>query len=99
MLAARPSALAVFVARAEARALLWQAGQIDLHSAVDELQHAAVRDGLVAELGQDAVQALMVEAFAPVRDDLIKFEEIEVDGAEFDRPAGVAASTLHAAEY
>jgi hypothetical protein len=69
-LAPRPSALEVFIARAEARALLWQAGAVDLHGAVDELQAAAVRDGLVAELGQDRVQELMVEAFAPVRDDL-----------------------------
>jgi hypothetical protein len=57
--AARPSTLEVFTARAEARALLWQAGELDLHEAVDELQAAAVRDGLVAEIGQDAVQAIM----------------------------------------
>jgi hypothetical protein len=62
--------LAVFIARCEARALLWQAGELDLHEAVDELQAAAVRDGLVAQLGQDEVQRLMVEAFAPLRDDL-----------------------------
>jgi len=62
-IAARPSPLAVFTARCEARALLWQAGKFDLHEAVDELQAAAVRDGLVAELGQDAVQWLMAEAF------------------------------------
>ncbi len=46
--AARPSPLEVFIARAEARALLWQAGEFDLHEAVDELQAAAERDGLVA---------------------------------------------------
>jgi hypothetical protein len=68
--AARPSPVEVFVARAEARALLWQAGELDLHEAVDELQRAAIRDGLVAELGQNEVQRLMVEAFAPLRDDL-----------------------------
>jgi hypothetical protein len=39
----RPSPLAVFVARAEARALLWEEGELDLHDAVDELQAAAVR--------------------------------------------------------
>ena len=68
-LAPRPSSLAVFIARAEARALLWQAGEFDLHEAVDELQAAAVRDGLVAELGQDAVVEIIAQAFAPVRDE------------------------------
>src|SRR5262245_57791397 len=62
----RPSPLAVFVARAEARALLWAAGELDLHDAVDELQAAAVRAGLVAELGQDRVQDIMVEAFTEI---------------------------------
>jgi hypothetical protein len=67
--AARPSALDVFIARAEARALLWQAGEFDLHDAVDVLWHAAERDGLVTLLGQDAVQRLMAEAFRKVRED------------------------------
>ena len=68
--AARPSALEVFIAHAGARALLWQAGEIELHEAVDGLQAAAVRDGLVDQLGQDEVQCLMAEAFGAVRDDL-----------------------------
>jgi len=50
--------------------MLWAAGEIDLHDAVDELQASAERGGLVAELGQDRVQEIMVEAFAPLRDDL-----------------------------
>jgi hypothetical protein len=66
----RADALEVFIARAEARALLWQAGELDLHQAVDELQAAAIASGLVAELGQDEVQRLMAEAFAAVRGDL-----------------------------
>jgi sirohydrochlorin ferrochelatase len=62
---ARPiDALAAFIARAEARALLWQTGEIDLHAAIDLLQLAAERDGLVDQLGQDRVQQLMAEAFA-----------------------------------
>jgi hypothetical protein len=65
--AARPSALEVFVARAEARALLWQANEFDLHDAVDELWAAAVRDGLIDELGPDAVQEIMSEAFGAMR--------------------------------
>ena len=57
----------VFTARAEARALLWQAGEFDLHDAVDELQAAAERDGLLAKLGQDAVQKIISKAFGVVR--------------------------------
>jgi hypothetical protein len=34
---------------------------------VDELQAHAVRTGLVAAIGQDAVQAIMAAAFAPHR--------------------------------
>jgi hypothetical protein len=63
-----PDPLAVFIARCEARALLWQAGELDLHEAVDKLQADAVASGLVAQLGQDAVQAVMAKAFAAVRD-------------------------------
>jgi hypothetical protein len=64
--AARPSGLEAFVARAEARALLWQAGEFDLHEAVDVLQAAAERGGLVDQLGQDEVQRIIAEAFAKV---------------------------------
>jgi hypothetical protein len=65
-LAALPSPLEVFVARAEARAILYAACELDLHEAVDELQAAAVRTGLVAELGQDAVQHILADAFHAV---------------------------------
>jgi hypothetical protein len=65
--AARPSPLKVFIVRAEACALLWQAGEFDLHQAVDELQAAAERDGLVTLLGQDAVQEIISKAFGVVR--------------------------------
>ena len=67
--AVRPDPIAVFIARAEARALLWQAGEFDLQEAVDELQRAAEHDGLIAELGQDEIQRIISTAFAPVRDD------------------------------
>jgi hypothetical protein len=66
----RVDPLAVLVARAEARAQLWFNGVLDLHSAVDELWAAAARDGLVAKLGADAVQRILADAFAPLRDDL-----------------------------
>ena len=62
--------LEAFIERAKVKALAWQAGEISLHDAVDGLQQTAEALGLVIELGQDAVQALMVEAFAPLRTDL-----------------------------
>lgn len=67
--AAQPSVdpVAVFIARAEAKALLVAIGEIDLHSAVDALQAAAVASGLVDQLGQDEVQRVMSEAFKQVR--------------------------------
>jgi hypothetical protein len=74
--AARPSTREIFVARTEARAALWQFGELSLHEAVDKLQADAVRDGLVTELGQDEVQRLMAEAFGAVREDLPKFGDI-----------------------
>jgi hypothetical protein len=51
----------------DAHALRVLHGLISLHEAVDELQACAQRSGLVDLIGQDAVQALMSEAFAPVR--------------------------------
>jgi hypothetical protein len=56
-----------FVARASARATLYAAGEISLHEAVDQLQHDAVRDGLVDRIGQDRVQQIMAAAFAAVQ--------------------------------
>jgi hypothetical protein len=55
--------VAVFRARAEARALLWKVGELDLHEAVDGLQADAERDGIVAVIGQDRVQSLLCAAF------------------------------------
>jgi hypothetical protein len=57
----------VFRARCEARALLYVAGELDLHEAVDVLQAHAIASGLVPQIGQDAVQAIMAAAFRPVR--------------------------------
>src|SRR6185503_2763364 len=71
--------LTVLTLRAWARARLWQAGDLDLHGAIDMLQAAAVRDGLVANVGQDRVQEIMAAAFAAVRDNLFKFEDIEAE--------------------
>jgi hypothetical protein len=60
-------ALKVFVARAEARAILWAACEFDLHEAVDVLQRDAERDGLIEKLGQDAVQKILADAFHKFR--------------------------------
>src|SRR5262249_12437389 len=51
-----PSPLCVLVARAEARALLYAAGEFDLPDAVDPLQAFAAESGLLDEIGQDAVR-------------------------------------------
>jgi hypothetical protein len=59
--------LTVFTERAEAMARARQAGEILLCDAVDKIQQVAEGFGLVIELGQDAVQAMMAEIFAPVR--------------------------------
>ena len=59
--------LLVFVARAEARALLWQAGELTLHDATDELQAVTERDGLIEQIGQDAVQQILAHIFGWVR--------------------------------
>ena len=59
--------VAVFIARAEAKALLFASGEIDLIEAVDALQAAAVASGLVADIGQDQVQEIMAAAFHQVR--------------------------------
>jgi hypothetical protein len=72
---ARADPVEVFRLRCASRAKLWHTGQIDLHSAVDELQHSAEASGLIDAIGQDAVQGLMVEAFVPLRDDLPRAEK------------------------
>jgi hypothetical protein len=58
----------VFRERAWARAFLWREGELDFHDAIDQLQHDAVRDGLVKEIGQDAVQQILAAAFRPHRE-------------------------------
>jgi hypothetical protein len=64
---ARVNALKAFELRCWARATLWAVCEFDLHEAVDRLQDAAERDGLVAAIGQDAVQHIMRDAFHRLR--------------------------------
>jgi hypothetical protein len=60
-------AVAAFRLRCEAQAKLFAKGHLTLHEAVDELQWSAVSSGLVGTIGQDAVQAIMSDAFSKVR--------------------------------
>jgi hypothetical protein len=60
--------LDAFTERAWARAFLWSAGEYSLHEAVDALQAAAIRSGLIRRVGQDEVQRIMAAAFAPYRE-------------------------------
>jgi hypothetical protein len=63
----RVDSLDAFIERARARAHLWHAGEIGLHEAVDKLQHDAERTGLVDHFGQDRIQQIVADAFAPYR--------------------------------
>ena len=61
-----PTPLAVLIARAEARAMLWHADALDLTNAVDELEAEAEVSGLTAAIGEDEVAAIIVAAFTTV---------------------------------
>lgn len=87
----RPSAVDIFRERCEARAILVEACLLDLQDAVDGLQEAAEKTGLVKELGQDAVQRMMAEAFAIVLRIEVKTRKVEKRTA--------ARSTLNSADY
>ena len=63
----RVDPLSCFIARAEARALLFQCCEFDLHEAVDPLRQAALDDGLIDEIGEDAIQHILANAFRAVR--------------------------------
>jgi len=62
-----PSDLEIFKGRCEARALLYALGELEMPEAVDALHEWSVGRGLVRELGQDAVQAIIAEAFGSIR--------------------------------
>jgi len=66
--AAKVRTVDAFRLRAEARAMLYAAGEYSLIEAVDELQASAEASGLVAGIGQDEVQAIIAAAFAPFRE-------------------------------
>ena len=47
----------------------WQAGELDLQTAVDALQEAAAASEHTAAVGQDAVQRILAGALRQVSDD------------------------------
>ena len=63
----RVDLLDAFAERSQSRALLWSISELTLHDAVDQLQADAVRDGLVKQIGQDAVQNILARAFVDHR--------------------------------
>jgi hypothetical protein len=54
-------AISVFYLRCECRATLVEACLMDWDEAVDGLQAAAIGYGLIKQIGQDGVQAIMAE--------------------------------------
>jgi hypothetical protein len=60
--------LDAFYELASARAYLWSVAEYELAEAVDALQANAVRYGLIGRIGQDAVQAILADAFRPYRE-------------------------------
>src|SRR5262245_15918232 len=87
----------IFRERCQARAILVDAAAIDFHTAVDGLQEAAVASGLVDEIGQDAVQKIMADAFAILPHIIIPNENNDCSVPEKNAPHGAARSTLRAA--
>ena len=67
-----PKPTDVFTARAQARALLWQAGELHLHEAVDELEAFARH----LKLDTDEAQALMAAAFGKVRPEPVDWHTV-----------------------
>src|SRR5215510_5142987 len=79
----RADPVEVFRLRCNARARLYATGEIDLQTAVDELQDAAEANGLIARIGQDAVQAIMAAACSAVPPAADSLPEAEYDDAAF----------------
>jgi hypothetical protein len=98
--ASTPTAIEAFRERCEARAILIEACLLDFHEAIDGMQAAAVKSGLVGELGQDAVQAMMAEAFTKVpRSTALSDKTDEPATTPLPPQPRCARSTFDAAEY
>jgi hypothetical protein len=78
-------ALEVFRVRAEARAHLYAAGELDLIAAVDVLQDAAIATGLRDQIGQDGAQAIIAAAFASSLDEVnLAAQRLDAAAATYD---------------
>jgi hypothetical protein len=90
----------IFRERCEARAILWTAGEYSLHEAVDLLRADAERSGLIAEIGQDGVQAIMATAFAAVRIEADQVPALDDgNGNNNADESRAATSTIEAADF
>jgi hypothetical protein len=68
--------------RANVRAFLWYQWQIEMDEAVDELQAFAEQSGLVADIGQDAVQAIIAAPFDRYRERAAAVEQKRAEAWE-----------------
>lgn len=62
-----PATIDAVTAKARQCAYLFEFGWLDLPEAVDRFQFWAERSGAIASLGQDLVQTVAHEAFAPIK--------------------------------
>ena len=90
----RSDPVAAFELRCWARATLVREGEMAMQDAVDGLQADAMRNGVINQIGQDAVQSIMATAFSdvPCIPDITEPESAKA-------PLGAARSTLDAAEF
>ncbi len=79
-----------FRSRCAAAATAYALGKIALLDAVDALQDWAFTRGLLDEIGQDALQAIMAEAFGPVRYEQPLGDEYEGLSSTFARACKLA---------
>jgi hypothetical protein len=94
--------VAVFKLRCEARAYLYGEGELDLHDAVDELEAFARSLGINHKIGINGSQAIMADAFRPVRErEWKEATPVAVDAPPIDETASGAtpASTIEALLY
>jgi len=64
----KPNAVMVLQARAQARALLYQHGQLELEEAVTVLWRAAEESGLLDKYGEEQVTKIIRTAFHGIAD-------------------------------
>ena len=78
----RADPVEVFGLRCNARARLYATGEIDLQTAVDELQQSAELNGLVAKIGQDAIQQIISTAFGAFAEKPVPVPDDQYEGLD-----------------